>query len=284
MAVVEWKYGVEKVHTHRYLEEMFFVDASEKKDYNDAIDLQMVHPDDRPLFEEAFKDVLAGKTHKSIRIRLKNKHGDYRWCNNPITIVYGDDGRPYKAIGFFEDVQNEVFKEEAMRRKSQIDNLTRLYNKGAVKLLIDDALANSNATQKHALICIDIDNFKNVNDSFGHLFGDEVLIDMSKKIKHLFRSSDILGRFGGDEFILMVRDLPDVDFVKDKVARLCDTIRHTYRIGNVEQTVSASIGVSIYPQDGMSYEQLYDRADKASYIVKRNGKDGYMFYSAFDDE
>ncbi len=282
MAVVEWKYDIEKVHIHHSLDELFLVDAEERKDYNDKIDPNMIHPDDRELFEEVFESVLAGKTHKSIKLRLKDKRGNFRWCNNPITIVYGDDGKPYKAIGFFEDVHEDVLKEEAMRRKSQIDNLTRLYNKGAVKLLIDDALQSSEGEQKHALICIDIDQFKNINDSFGHLFGDEVLIEISKKIKRLFRSSDILGRFGGDEFILMVLNLPDINFVRQKVKQLCDSIRHTYRMGDTEESISASIGVAIYPGDGSTYEELYDKADHASYTVKRKGKDGYMFYSELD--
>lgn len=279
MAVVEWKEGIEKVRVYETLEDLFSKDIPEHKDYNDIVGDQMIHPDDREAHRRLLDDVIGGKTPQPIKLRLLAKSGEYRWCYHPVVMVLDDSGKPYKAIGFFEDINEFVLREESLRQKSQMDMLTRLYNKEAVKLLVDDALNSLESLQKHAVVCVDLDNFKSINDTFGHLFGDEVLIEISGKIKKLFRFSDVLGRFGGDEFVLFIRNIPNLEFVQGKIDHFCRIVEKTYRVGDVTQTISASIGVAIYPDDGTCYDELYKKADEASYEVKRNGKNGYRFYS-----
>ncbi len=277
-AVVEWKYGLKKTRIYKSYEELFAAAREEKKDYNDMIGTEMIHPEDRETHRQFLQKVMQGNKVAPIKIRLRCQNGAYRWCYHPTLAVQDEAGRAYKMIGFFEDIEETVLKERAMRQKLEMDGLTGLYNKAAVQLLVEETLEAIDGEKQHAVICVDIDNFKNINDSFGHLYGDEVLQELAEKIKGLFRSSDILGRFGGDEFILFIKDLPSLEFVHSKAEQLCKSIHASYQVGEVEHSISASIGISVYPSDGVSYTQLYTKADEASYRVKKNGKNGYAFY------
>ncbi len=278
MAVVEWDNSIKKVRSYKSVEDLFKINLEEKKDYKDLVPFNMIHSEDIHIYGKILESVKLGESFNSIRLRLKTESGDYRWCNYSGITVRDDDGNIYKTIGFFEDIDEEVKREETLQQKSKIDALTRMYNKDAVRLLITEAMSNTSNGTEHAVICLDLDNFKKINDSFGHLYGDEVLIEISSKIKKMFRSSDILGRFGGDEFVLFMQDFPDIEFLKEKMTALNNSIRKTYKSGTVEHTVSASIGISLYPIHGTSYDELYRKADAASYIAKREGKDRYKFH------
>lgn len=231
------------------------------------------------------------KARRFIKRAFEIGHHRFEWMHQKlngtpmpaeVTLVRIKMGSQYIVAGYTRDLREEkslLKAKAAAMHEAQTDPLTRLYNKTAVKLLINNVLNSSDADNKHALICIDLDNFKSINDAFGHLFGDEVLTEVSKQIKRVFRSSDILGRFGGDEFILFIKDIPSIEFINAKAEVLCTQIRKTYRVEGVAHTVSASIGISIYPDDGTSYSTLYQNADAASYCAKRAGKNQYALWA-----
>ena len=121
------------------------------------------------------------------------------------------------------------------------------------------------------MIVLDIDEFKSVNDSLGHVHGDQVISDLSDILRNQFRATDILGRIGGDEFMIFLKNIPNELFVAAKIAKIRNVIRKTQGIG-------VSAGIAIYPKDGTTYLELYNRADMAMYSVKKNGKNGFEFY------
>lgn len=158
-------------------------------------------------------------------------------------------------------------------------------NKSALEESIKSSLnANKNVTS-FALFIIDLDNFKAVNDKLGHLIGDMAIQDAAKKISLIFSEKDFIGRFGGDEFCVFLQlsnAAEEKNFQKiinNKLQTLKTILNEDYFKDNIVVHVSASIGVAIYPQHGVNYQELFHNADHALYDVKMNGKDGYKIYS-----
>ncbi len=161
--------------------------------------------------------------------------------------------------------------------ETQLDSLTGLTNKMHTQHLITNYLRN-NPDSNCALIVIDVDNFKSVNDTNGHLFGDAVLTNIASAIKSTFRNTDVIGRIGGDEFMVLMKDYRQISDIIDKANALKHAIRNTY-VGDGDYIVSASIGISLFREHGEDFATLYEKADNAMYFNKNNGKDGYTIYS-----
>lgn len=154
---------------------------------------------------------------------------------------------------------------------SQCDPLTKLLNRTTAEQRINLILKESKKSL-HAFILLDLDFFKNINDNFGHTVGDQVLLDVSDRIRRCFRNDDIVSRLGGDEFFIFMRDIHHTENAFKAARKLASTLRLSY--SDEEQTIniSASIGVVIAPRDGNQFQQLYEKADSLLYRVKRQGK------------
>ncbi len=161
--------------------------------------------------------------------------------------------------------------------ETQLDSLTGLTNKMHTQQLISNYL-HDNPMCNCALFVIDVDNFKSVNDNNGHLFGDAVLTSIAAAIKSTFRNSDIVGRIGGDEFMVLMKDYRTLSDVIDKANALKHVIRNTY-VGEGDYVISVSVGISLFNEHGEDFNTLYQKADNAMYFNKNNGKDGYTIYS-----
>ena len=156
-----------------------------------------------------------------------------------------------------------------------LDPLTKVYNKSATAEYIETALANST---NGALLMIDIDNFKKINDTYGHLFGDEVLCDFTKAVKNLFRFDDIVGRVGGDEFVVYMKNVSDIEEIKAKATKVCKAVSGIYVGENTDISISASIGIATNPKDGKDFKTLFAKADTAMYYSKNSGKNSFTIY------
>lgn len=173
-------------------------------------------------------------------------------------------------------LQNKNKQNSLLKEKSETDSLTGIFNRGACKELISNYIENKSNDLYGAFFIIDIDNFKGVNDNLGHKIGDDVLKDLSDNLKRLFRKSDIVGRWGGDEFIVFMKDL---DFnnlhVASKIAtNLCNTMNKTVTYNDISQNISLSIGI-VFTKDNINFTELYQKADEILYTVKENGKNGF---------
>ena len=157
-----------------------------------------------------------------------------------------------------------------LEARSQIDSGSGLCNKNATELYIKRCL-KEDPEGWHAMVVLDIDEFKSINDSKGHLYGDQVIADLADVLKSQFRASDILGRIGGDEFMVFIRDIPNELFVAVKIAKIRNTIMKMHQTG-------ISAGIAIFPKDGKTYVELYKHADMAMYSVKKKGKSGFEFF------
>ena len=170
---------------------------------------------------------------------------------------------------------------DAYQLESELDMLTKLYNKATTEKICNiklEKFINSNEKKLMAFYIIDLDHFKEANDTFGHQFGDEVLKEFSKKLRKNFRPTDCIGRFGGDEFIVMIDNLPGKEIIFEK-ARQIKNLASEISIKNVNPGITASIGIAIVPEDGTEYEKLFKSADESLYYVKTNGRNGFYHKS-----
>ena len=164
---------------------------------------------------------------------------------------------------------------ESYKESSQRDGLTNLYNRSSIKQLTDTHIKQGG---KGAFMMIDMDNFKGINDTFGHLVGDEVLIKFASTIKKTIGDGNYAGRIGGDEFVVFLKTVSTREDVRIIASALVSNIKKEFFNSYVDG-VSASIGIAMAPEDGEDFETLYNNADKSLYYVKQNGKNDYHFYS-----
>ncbi|MEG0310813.1 MAG: GGDEF domain-containing protein, partial [Eubacterium sp.] len=133
--------------------------------------------------------------------------------------------------------------------------------------------------KKHSFFIVDLDYFKIVNDRFGHAFGDMVLSETASEIDRLFRKEDILGRIGGDEFVVFMKNVQNEEIIRLKAQEICDKVSKIYVQNNIEFKVTISVGVAIYSSHGINFDQLYRHSDIALYDVKARGRNGFSIYN-----
>lgn len=162
--------------------------------------------------------------------------------------------------------------------KAHIDQLTGILNKRSFEEYTENRLTSAEQSEQHALILLDVDNFKGVNDTLGHAYGDEVLANIGRILKEVFSPEDFLGRIGGDEFCVLVNTPSDTAyeaFIRSKCEALCEAFRNNYTGDDSSYKISASIGASLFGDNGSDFRALYHAADKALYASKERGKDTY---------
>jgi diguanylate cyclase (GGDEF)-like protein len=197
-----------------------------------------------------------------------------------MSTVFDKEKNPIRVIGKIIDVDASRKEKQQLIEIAKRDVMTGLYNKLTTEKLISEELYKAEPNSLFAFLFYDIDNFKQINDDFGHIKGDYVLSKISENIKMIFRSSDIIGRVGGDEFVIFIKDLPSEDQALKKAKCVLDIINSNFNIEKDGFNISASIGVSFYNKDGVTYSQLLEKADIALYRSKREGKNTYTVYDS----
>lgn len=228
---------------------------------------EVIHPND---FEELSKRVIdriqrEGEYLGDFRIITKIGETVFVKCYAYITMD------SIKAL--ITDITAEKKAKEDLKRKAETDGLTGLLNKTSTQRLIKKCFAKSIATDTHVLMVIDADGFKKVNDKYGHLCGDNVICQISKIIKEVFRESDIMGRIGGDEFLILMKNA-QLDVGERKARLICDKLREKYKN---DIKITASIGVFLC-DNTTNYNDAFLKADEAMYIAKAQGKNSVVVY------
>jgi len=187
----------------------------------------------------------------------------------------------YLVKKIFEKYEKELKKEkERLYFKATRDSLTDLYNKEAfingLEYFINLAKRNNKSM---ALMFIDLDRFKEINDTLGHDHGDKILKEVANRLKNCVRQSDIVARFGGDEFVIQLNDVKNKNYVIIIAQRVLNSIKKPIQIGNHIHHLTTSIGISIAPTDTSNVEELLKNADTAMYRAKQNGKDRFEFFT-----
>lgn len=233
-----------------------------------------VHPDDWSVFDAFCEAMDRGDEHISYEVRQVSDESVFVWFRYVGIPVYDKDHKPYKIMGKTLDITGEKKNQELLEQKAERDSLTDLYNKAKMRKLVEKHIRQADDTEG-AFLIIDIDDFKTINDTCGHLYGDEVLIKIANTILISAGMEDYAGRIGGDEFCVFCRGKnvgQHAVETAERISRMADQIQLSGR------RVTLSMGISRYPEDASSYEELYQKADQALYRVKRSGKNAFSVY------
>lgn len=233
---------------------------------------------DIPALQELARRTLECQEDASCSVRLRSAGGRYIWCSIVQYAMQDKRGETKLILGKIADVDEEIRRRQMLEKKSQTDIMTGLYNKEAFIKLAGQYLEES-GDENAALIFLDLDHFKDVNDRLGHITGDTAIQDTAKKLRVLFSGYDLLARFGGDEFCILVKEIPKKT-LEDKLRWALEKLCQTYSDGAKEVTVTASIGVVYARDNGYNIAALLHCADMALYAVKESGRNNYRFYDA----
>lgn len=162
-----------------------------------------------------------------------------------------------------------------LRRLAATDPLTGIMTRAAFSAKANKILKSSNTETHHGLLMMDIDNFKKINDTEGHMAGDATLVEFTAILRSVLRNNDLIARLGGDEFIALITDIPNADIASSKAYQICQLAHNKSKSG---LELSASIGIAIAPEHGVDFDSLYTKADKALYYIKNKEKNNYAIY------
>lgn len=236
--------------------------------------LEDMHPEDRSEFIECCRGGIGGATHPYVEARI-NIDGEYRWISLTTRVLYDRELNPVSVIGKISDIDAKKREELRLQEQANRDAMTGLLNRAAFREKTEALLrdAEERVAMMPALLIMDIDRFKTINDTYGHLFGDTVIISMADTMKQVFGSC-LLGRFGGDEFTVLL-SVASREELEQWIGQFCNTFAKELEPVATGQKITCSIGASIYGENGTTLEELLHSADSALYYVKENGKDGY---------
>ncbi len=214
----------------------------------------------------------------------RRKTGDVypEWLT--IVCVTNDEGEVTNYCGIFTDLSERKIVENELEKRLLTDSLTEVSNRFAYIERMDNLLESTSAIShsvQHAVYFLDLDRFKQINDTLGHAVGDSILIEVAKRLKQLLRNKDIIARYGGDEFVITLTNVKNVKEAAQFAEQIISSIEKPMMINGQEVFISTSIGVSVYPVDGKNTEELINCADRAMTYSKKNGLNGYSFY--FDE-
>lgn len=242
-----------------------------------------VHAEDHELLEDFQKRVHQDmhEHKKQVELRLRDASGLYHWYRIEASSLISAQGKPIYFIGIITDIDRQKTLELRLRTQATRDSATGMYNKRATEQAISRFLSlhNGSGIGIYAMFMIDFDNFKSINDRFGHTVGDKAIYQMAQIIRRNFRSSDIVGRVGGDEFLVFCTETMPLSKIHERAATLVRQLRLHCGQGEDDQPLTASVGVSCHPTDGHDFSELYKHADMATYEAKRRGRNQCVFYA-----
>lgn len=248
---------------------------------------KFIHTNDTCHWFERIESLESEKPHKQgendyLELRVRGGDGKYRWLGCRYILLSDETGRPYRCVGSCEDIQEQREHENDIRMKATHDSLTGLPNRH----LYNDRIAQQIATAKRTRIALsmivwDLDAFKEINDNYGHLVGDEVLKRVANIMKSSIRETDTIARFGGDEFVMLLSSPKgsEEQTALQAVERIFGALRQEIRVGGISIHIGASCGISFYPKHASKPEKLLELADKALYIAKRTGKNRFAVWA-----
>lgn len=241
--------------------------------------LEIVHPDDRGRYNQAVAAHLKGLTgHFYCEYRVRANTGEYRWLAARGVALRNGKGIATQMAGSVSDITDRIEREQQIRNLAMNDQLTALPNRPSLIERLPQAIAEAERNaQEMAVLFIDLDRFKNVNDTSGHLFGDALLVALSRRLSVAMRSRDLLLRQGGDELVAVLLETGREE-ATEVARRLLELIAEPVRVGGSEIRITASIGVAMYPADGRDADALLRSADIAMYAAKADGGNEIRFF------
>ncbi len=268
-----WNFNVQKktIIQSQFSRKLFGGDTIVTDVPNGQIKRGAIHPDSAADYLRIHEKILSGHKEVTGIIKMRLHDGTYDWQKT-------------KAIGVSKSVTDMM----DARSRAERDPLTGIYNRSTFENLVSQHLKELSTTADGhgAMFMIDLDDFKRINDSFGHRMGDAVLSTVASRLNALFRHDDLVGRLGGDEFAVFLPGFPSEDYVHKRGVEICKAlqINHPVKASSKGQCqTSCSVGIALYPEHGVTFDTLYQNADTAQYNAKRSGKNNYAVYGSPTD-
>ncbi|MER2090493.1 MAG: EAL domain-containing protein [Sporosarcina sp.] len=238
----------------------------------------IIYHEDLAKYDERNEKLKLGKVPK-LNYRIVQKGGSIRWIRDEVVPTYTEGGELVRLEGIITDITEQREVQEQLEYLAYHDYLTKLPNRRMFDKELNAMFENVGLSDTpFSIMHLGLDGFKLINDSLGHLAGDILLKEFSLRVKACITSHDFVARIDGDEFAILIRNAKDVAQVIDIAKKMIDTLEEPYVIDNHELYVTASIGISLYPEDGDNATTLLGSADKALYRAKERGKNNYQLY------
>lgn len=238
-------------------------------------------PLDSNIDKQFIEEILAQKiTSYRIEKRFVCKNNDVVWVLMNVALLCDAMDKPLYFVAQFQNIDAQKKAEEQLKKIAYQDYLTGVANRNKLEILFDQELKLAKRNHQYIAVCfLDLDRFKEINDILGHDIGDNFLTIIAKRIQSCIRATDILARFGGDEFIIVLTQITELNTVSSLLKKVSQAIAAPVTIKDKELEVTASIGVSVYPNDGELLQGLLKNADIALYKAKASGRNKIEFYS-----
>ena len=235
---------------------------------------------EKAFYDEMWRTLASdGQWRGEIWNRRKSGEIYPEWIN--ISAIHDDDGKISHYVAIFSDITKVKENEERLRRLAHYDALTELPNRFLFQDHVELALAQAARSGKQvAVMFLDLDRFKLINDTLGHRAGDILLVEVARRLAGCLRAGDTLSRFGGDEFNALLPDLDSGAAAASVADKFIEALAHPFHVAGKDFHVTTSIGIAIYPQNGKLLDQLSRAADAAMYLAKDQGRNTYRFYEA----
>ena len=243
--------------------------------------MQRIHPEDIESVQALQKQVLDGEREQyAIEYRMLCKDGSWKWVFDRGMVLMRDEaGKPTRILGTLADISKIKHSEEVVWQFANVDTLTGLPNRRMFFERLEQAVsAIRSNSQKLAIIFLDLDRFKEVNDSQGHDQGDKLLMQAAKRLSACVGNKDLVARLGGDEFVLMLADAT-AGYVESLAQRVLQTLSQPFQLDDALAYVSASLGIAIFPDDASNKEDLMKRVDQAMYASKQKGGNCFTYFT-----
>ena len=239
---------------------------------------QLIHEDDRGLWHNHLHHINEGGDPEALDLRLISKSGDIVWISHLCAPVFDEKGNLMGVRSTNLNITDRKKFEEKYRQMALYDPLTKLPNRRSLEHELENKIRDKDGQSTFAVLFLDLSRFKNINDNFGHSFGDRLLVQLASDLAKL-QEKLFVSRFGGDEFVMLVSGITADDEALKIAREIIALIEKPIIVDDVELYISGSIGISIYPRDGEDAETLISHADTAMYQTKENGHKGAEIYS-----
>jgi diguanylate cyclase (GGDEF)-like protein/PAS domain S-box-containing protein len=280
----EWNPRTDEVYfSPEWKRQLGYDDDELPSRFDDWID--RLHPDDREATVALFRRFAATPWDGfRAEFRMRHRDGTYRWIDSRATMLGGDDedkgesGR--RVIGSHLDITEHKLAEARVRYAAQHDSLTGLPNRALTYEFAEHLLSSARRGDGSvAVLFVDLDRFKPINDTYGHDIGDGVLKEVANRLLACVRGEDVVGRLGGDEFLVALSHVAHPEDAARAAKHAIASLGRPFHIGGLELAVSPSIGISLYPGDAQDLETLIKHADSAMYHAKENGRNNFQFFT-----
>jgi diguanylate cyclase (GGDEF)-like protein/PAS domain S-box-containing protein len=277
----DWNYQTGKQWVNDRWMEIQGIEQSEiKSEVSEFI--ERIHPNDREKTVAIINQHIQNDTAYVVEFRMRHQDGHWLWIQAAGAVVSHDPvtQKPLRLCGTLQDITERKEQEERILHQAHFDLLTGLPNRFLALDRLSQLINEARRTKKRvAVLFLDLDDFKKINDTLGHETGDKLLGEAASRLQSVVRDTDTVGRLGGDEFIVLIGGLSEPSLVQHVADALCNKFTEAFAIDNRELVLTASIGISVYPDDGENLSELLRNADTAMYHSKALGRNTYSYFT-----